>query len=187
MIDQMKKRLLAEPSAAAAITRILDDAIALSGAEFGTFQLPADGELLLVESRGFKLPFLKTFRVVAADHGLACGRTLRTLETVLIEDTEADAEFAPLRPVAKAAGYRSVVTTPLAVGRTLMGVVATHFANVHRPTAIELRILEEYGAFAATYLQELLEGEPPGELARRLNDQLYARHFAASVPLRDAS
>ena len=176
MLDQMQKRLSAERTFGRAIARILDDAMALNGAEYGTLQLAAQDRLLLVHHRGFQPAFLELFRMVPRDHGSACGRALTSGRTVVIEDVERDAEFAPFRPAARAAGYRSVVTTPLLRnGHDLVGVVATHFVNVHRPTAIEIGTFERYSAVAADHLVGLLGARSVAGMAAEMNDALYAR------------
>ncbi len=95
VLHHMNKRLHAEQTFERAIRRILDDAMALNGAEYGTLQLPWGGHLLIVDQRNFKRPFLEIFRKVAREHGSACGRALRLGETVIIEDTEVDEEFRP--------------------------------------------------------------------------------------------
>src|SRR5690242_6698882 len=129
MLEPMKKRLLSELTFETATTRILHDAIALNGAEYGTLQLAADDKLLLVCHKGFMRCFLDAFRVVVRDDGSACGRTLRSGKTVLLEDIERDRDFARFLPVAREAGFRSVISAPLlAHGNELVGVVATHFA-----------------------------------------------------------
>src|SRR5215475_8338976 len=111
MLNQMNHRLHAEQTFEGTIGRILDDAMALNGAKYGTLQLPWGGYLVIVDQRNFGQPFLEKFRKVAREHGSACGRALRSGRTVIIEDTELDEEFAPFRSVARRAGYRSVITT----------------------------------------------------------------------------
>jgi hypothetical protein len=61
MLEQMKSRLHAKKRFETAIETILDDVIALHGAEFGDLQLPVEGELLMVAQRGLSPRFLKAF------------------------------------------------------------------------------------------------------------------------------
>jgi GAF domain-containing protein len=182
MLEQMSRRLHVQPSFEAGVGVILDDAIALLGAEFGTFQLPVRGHLVLADQRGFKTPFLAAFRVVRPEDGSACGRALRTRQTVLVADTEADEEFEPYRDVAKAAGYRSVATTPLVTrDDVFMGVVSTHFVNVHVPTPIEIETLQGYGTIAAEFLRRSLDGERLDVKAASLSGDLYERATAGPL------
>jgi len=153
----------------------------LNGAEYGTLQLAATDKLLLVYHKGFKKCFLDAFRVVARDDGSACGRTLSSGKTVLLEDIEKDSEFAPFLPVAREAGFRSVISAPLlAHGSELVGVVSTHFANVHRPTDIEIGVFEQFGSLAADHLDKLLGRETLASVAVAMNNRLYDSLAAAS-------
>lgn len=47
----------------------------------------------------------------------ACGRTLKEQQRVIIEDVEADPEFAPHRHIAASARFRAVQSTPLAAAK----------------------------------------------------------------------
>jgi GAF domain-containing protein len=101
---------------------------------------------------------------------------LRAGKTVVIEDTESDEEFAPFRSIARLAGYRSVVTTPLRTqAKDLMGVVATHFVRVHRPTALELDTFEGYSFSAGEHLSRLVGRATLASLALNMNRRLYGR------------
>jgi len=174
MLEQMTKRLNAQPSFEAAVWGILDDAIALQGAEFGTLQLRAGTRLLLVAQRGFRSPFLSVFREVGADDGSTCGRTLRENATVIVEDVDIDEAYARFREVARQAGYRSVATTPLASPRgRVAGAVSTHFANVHVPTPIEIDTLRKYSMVAADRLFVTLRGGSIEARAAAMNRDLY--------------
>ena len=128
----------------------------LLGADKGNVQI-LDHErsvLTVAAQRGFEQEFLDNFREVSAIDDSACGRALRGYEQVVIEDTEKDAGFAPHRQIARAAGFRAVVSTPLICrdGKAL-GVLSTHFRSVHRPTNQELRSLELYVRRAADFIE----------------------------------
>ncbi len=157
------------------MARVLADAAALQGAEFGTVQLPTDdGVLLLVEQIGFKAPFLHAFKEVRATDGCACGRALRTRNPVVIPDIRADEEFLPFLKIAEAAGYRAVETTPLFTDAgVLVGVVSTHFANVHTPTKIEMDTLIAYSRIAGEHLYGLLGAGYLGAKACSMHRALY--------------
>lgn len=135
---------------------ILDDVIALHGAEFGNLQLPIGDELMIAAQRGFKAPFLHAFERVKAADPSVCGRALRDGRPLVIADVEEDPSFAPFRHVAREAGYRAVQSAPLLTKDSqVMGVVSTHFANVHAPTQIEMLLLREYSVLAAERLGQL--------------------------------
>jgi GAF domain-containing protein len=173
-LDHMNSRLHAEMKLERAISRILNDSMSLTGAEFGNVQLLSGDFLLIADQRNFKRPFLETFRKVATEHGSACGRALRSGETVVVEDTELDGEFAPFRPAARLAGFRSVVTTPLLThANRLLGVVSTHFVSVHRPTDVEIETFEGYSVSAGEHLSRLLGKTTLDSFALKMNRRLY--------------
>jgi GAF domain-containing protein len=172
----LRDRVCAEQTFESAVARVLADAVALQGAEFGDVQLPADGVLLIVEQIGFKPPYLQAFKEVRPTDGCACGRALRTRKPLVIPDIRADEDYSPFLKIAKAAGYRAVQTTPLFTDAgVLVGFVSTHFANVHTPTKIEMEILSAYSHIAGDRLYELLGGEDLGAKARSLHRALYER------------
>jgi GAF domain-containing protein len=138
------------------LEEILAATIDLLGADKGNVQL-LDGErrvLQIAVQRGFAQDFLDFFREVSAEDDSACGRALRFGERVVIEDIEADPEFAPLRPIARASGFRAVQSTPL-MGRDgkPLGMLSTHFRSVHRPTEQDLRRLDLYARQAADFIE----------------------------------
>ena len=101
--------------------------------------------------------FLKRFRRVTKEDGCACGRALRSRRAVVIRDVTKDPAFAPYLDDAKAAGFRSIQTTPLFTGGgLLLGMVSNHFANIHEPTPFEIEILQSYSRAAAEHAYRLL-------------------------------
>lgn len=170
MLLQMRQRLFAARTFERTVSVIMDDVIALHGAEFGTCQMRVRNDLVLVAQRGFRTPFLKTFARTRKTDPSACGRVLAGLQTVIIPDVKRDREFAPFRQVAREAGFRGVQSTPLLMrSGKLLGVVSTHFANVHEPTKIEMDTLAEYSVFAAERLAELAS---PDAIAAKVEDLL---------------
>ena len=75
-------------------------------------------------------------------------------QQVVIEDVEGEERDEPLRKRARAAGYRSLISTPLigADGMSL-GVISTHFRAVHRPNVQELRRLDLYLRQATDFIE----------------------------------
>jgi GAF domain-containing protein len=175
----LTRSMIARLSAAAtfenAIQTILDDVIALHGAEYGTLQLATGDELVIVAQRGFFQPFLTVFRRVSKDDGSVCGRALGQGQQIVIKDVEADEAFTPFRKIAAEAGYRAVQSTPLITSSgVLLGVVSTHFTVPHAPTAIEMQTLKEYGTAASDYVYSLLNGMELGAKAEQMSSKLYA-------------
>lgn len=180
----MSARLRVPLSFEGAARVVLDDSIALHGAELGNVQLLAGDRLVIVLQRGFKPPFLKFFREVGVEDGTACGRALRTGVSVLVNDTETDTEYKPYRNAARKAGYRSVITVPLITSTNLLfGTVSNHFVNVHSPTPIEIETLNSYGKIAAECLYGLLDGESIEHKALSMQRKLYAAAGSESSPV----
>jgi PAS domain S-box-containing protein len=138
------------------LDEILGAVMELLGAEKGNIQLlDANGsKLSLVVQRGFEQDFLEFFGEVSAADDSACGRALRSGHRIVIEDVEIDGPFEPLRPIARAAGFRSVTSSPLvSVDGAPLGMVSTHFGMVHRPSEQEIRRLDLYLRLASDFIQ----------------------------------
>jgi hypothetical protein len=144
------------------LPKILDDVLALTGADFGNVQLldPASGALTIVTQSGFGSEFTDYFAVVDDGHS-ACGRAARRCAQTVIADVTADAAFAPHREIAAAAGFRAVQSTPMAdsAGR-LVGMVSTHFRSPGRLPRRDLRMLELYGDLAGEAVARQLRVAP---------------------------
>jgi GAF domain-containing protein len=99
---------------------------------------------------------------------------------VVVPDVEQNAEFAPFLRIAREAGYRAVQSTPLFLGDgTLMGLVSTHFSNVHEPTQIEMQILAEYSVIAAERLRQLLGHASLEDEAEKMSRKIYKKALRA--------
>ena len=75
-------------------------------------------------------------------------------ERMIVEDVEADRLFTPFRPLARAAGYRAMQSTPI-MNRdgTALGMLATHFRSVHKPAEQDLHLLDLYVRQAADIIE----------------------------------
>jgi PAS domain S-box-containing protein len=137
------------------LVEMLRASIEMMGADMGNVQIVnPHGRLSVAAQEGFDRPFLDFFKEVSAEENSACGKALRTGRRIIIEDIEADEEFTPFRSIALAAGFRAVQSTPLLTrdGKPL-GVMSTHFRNVHRPSEHELRILDLYARRAVDFIE----------------------------------
>src|SRR5215831_19375628 len=163
MLEQMAQRLQAQRSFDGALETLLNDVVALHGAEYGDLQLLVDDHLVVVAQRGLSASFLRAFRRVDRADGSSCGRALRAGRTIVVADVMTDPDYATFRREAEVAGYRSVQSTPITTSRgRVLGMVSTLFANVHEPTPIELDTLTRYSRVAADYLEALLGAAPLG-------------------------
>jgi C4-dicarboxylate-specific signal transduction histidine kinase len=146
------------------LEEVLEATIALQNADFGNIQMynPETQALEIVAQRGFQRDFLDYSRN-AHDSGIACGRTTKLRERVIIEDVETDFEYGPHRHAAAAAGFRAVQSTPLfSRGGEFLGMLSTHFRRPHHPSQRDLRFTD----LCATHAAEIIERERL-EAARR--------------------
>jgi hypothetical protein len=158
-----------------AIWTVLDDAIALLGAEYGNVQLITGQDLVITAQRGLPREFLETFRRVRRGNGSACGRALLLGDPVVIPDVQMDGQFTVFRETARYSHFRAVQSTPLATENgNKLGIVSTHFANVHAPSKIEMETLKAYGTVAAQHAFKLLGEMPLDTVATRMHETLYA-------------
>lgn len=182
MLSSLSKRLHAARTFEEAIGTILDDTIALLGAEYGNVQLPVGDALVIVTQRGLTEQFLDAFRRVKKEDGCACGRALRLHKTVVVPDVDKDPDFAAFLKDARAAGFRAVQSTPFFTSDgLLLGVVSTHFANAHEPTSIELQTLQSYSIVAAEHVYRLLGNTMLAMKAEQMNEALYGSILRAAV------
>ncbi len=138
------------------LREMLAGVIELLGADKGNIQLlnPERGVLTIAVQHGFDQDFLDFFREVSAKDDSACGRALRLQRPIVVEDVDADELFARYRSTARAAHFRSVVSTPLIRADGIpIGMLSTHFTSAHRPTDQDLRRLDLYVRQAADFVQ----------------------------------
>lgn len=152
------------PQLAAVLPRIASGAMALTGAEFGNIQFvdPLDDSLVLVTQSGFGREFLDHFAVVHDEHSV-CGRAARQCTQAVAADVRDDPAFAPHQKIFRAAGVRSVLSTPL-VDHTgqLIGIISTHTSQPGRPPEQDLRIMGLYAQLAGEAIARRLgvDGRP---------------------------
>jgi hypothetical protein len=155
------------------LDRALEGAIALLGAEAGNIQLvhPVTRSLRIAVQYGFGRDFLDYFAEVD-DDGSACGRAAHARAQTVITDVQRDPAFAPHREIAAASGFRAVQSTPMIdpSGR-LLGIISTHFPRPHRPTRLQLQLVDWY----AHRLAALVSSTGPQRSASETNGRFAAR------------
>ena len=154
-LHDLSSKLWATSNLQDGLSQMLDAAIQLLGADKGNVQLldAEKGVLRIVAQQGFDEGFLDCFREVSASDDCVCGRALRTRQTVIVPDVEADCAFAPYLEASRFAGFRAVTSMPLiASGSGILGVLSAHFRIVHAPSNESLRRLELYARQAADFV-----------------------------------
>jgi len=155
-LNEWSTRLWRSRGLAEGLDEMLTAVIELLGAEKGHIQLldAKSSNLSIAAQRGFDPDFLEFFRKISATDESACGTGLRAAQRIVIEDVETSGPFEPLRTVARGAGCRSVISTPLvSADGTVVGVVSAYFRLIHRSSEQELRRLELYLRQACDFIQ----------------------------------
>jgi GAF domain-containing protein len=143
----------------ALLRKTLVSAARLHGTRLGNVQLMDWNrrELRIAANLGFDQQFLDAFRSVQPNDGSVCAHAVRERKAVLVEDVFADREFVPYREIARKAGFRAVLSTPLISSRNaFVGVLSVHFPEVHRPTAETLSTTQAMATAAADDLLRAL-------------------------------
>jgi PAS domain S-box-containing protein len=150
---------------------VLGVAIEISGAAKGNIQLldRESGALRLAAQSGFDQPFVEFFESVS-DDDTACGVALRTKQRVIIEDitkSEIDAGQASFDAM-RDADVMAVQSLPLLSSTgNVLGMISVHFAQTHRPSEQEMRLMDLLARQTADYLErKRVEKEREHLLAR---------------------
>jgi PAS domain S-box-containing protein len=151
---------------------ILASSAAMQGAEMGVVRLfdPATRELRIAASLGLPEEYLG--RVDPLPLGeTACGLVAQSRSPLVVEDIEEHPAYTRHRELARSAGYRSVYCTPL-VSRSgeLLGTLATHFRERHRPPLRQARLVELYARQVADFIENARLQRESRESARRKDD-----------------
>jgi PAS domain S-box-containing protein len=156
--------------------KILDVAKTLMRADFASMQqyfpyLGAHGELKLLGFRGFTAEATKFWTWVRADSACTCGRAFTSRQRVIAPDVEKAAYLVGTADLAtyRQTGIRAVQSTPL-LSRSgeLVGMISTHWSEVHEPSERDLRLLDILARLAA----DLIERKTQDEELRRREERL---------------
>ncbi|MBI5445746.1 MAG: PAS domain-containing protein [Deltaproteobacteria bacterium] len=156
-LQQLSTRWIGADGVECLYEEVLDTAVALLRADFGSFQMleperGPEGELRLLAHRGFGDEAIRFWEWVRPASRTTCGEALRTGERVLVPDVEA-CEFmagSDDREVYLRTGIRAVQTTPLfSRSGTLLGMLSTHWREPRESTPRELQALDALARQAA--------------------------------------
>jgi signal transduction histidine kinase/FixJ family two-component response regulator len=137
------------------LREVLPAAMAEQDTGLGLLSL-CDGEhpgLRLGVHTGLDNDFLRHVETVPPGNG-PCGTAYAERRRVVVEDTEVDPIYAPYREAARRAGVRACHSTPLISRRgTTIGVLSVLFAEPHRPSDREMRLMDLYARIAADSIE----------------------------------
>ena len=149
-----------------ALQAILDVAVDSQGAQFGLIWVhePDTGALVARASRGFSEASLLEFdRIMPGSRGGSAGKAFARRSRWVIEDIDADSDFAAFRPAAHAAGFRAVHSTPIITrAGELLGVVSVHFREPHIPRQRDMQMAD----VCARNVADVIESHRTQEAAR---------------------
>jgi PAS domain S-box-containing protein len=152
-LHELAAKLAAIDDLDAALQAILETAVEVQNADFGSINLhdPENGVLVLRAHVGFReevLPMVEALPPGPATG--ACGAAFHRGERVVVLDVETDPCFVPLRDFAHKLGFRSVHSTPISTrGGALLGVLSVHFRDRREPTMRDQQIADVCARHAA--------------------------------------
>ena len=176
-LQRLSARLIEDGNDQDLHEHILDVALAVMGAEFGSIQTfdPEKAELRLSAWRRFPAQARELWAVVSAEHQTSCGKALQTGQRVFVSDVhDADAPIEPeSRRMYASLGIVAMQSTPLMArdGR-LLGMLSTHWSEVHVPGERELRLLDILVRQAADFLERSRARHELREADRRKDEFL---------------
>lgn len=137
------------------LSRLLQRAQLVTGAQMGNVQL-LDGDVLRIHvHHGFKTPFLDFFREVRHDIG-SCGSALHSYDHVVVQDVTSSTIFngAASLQAMLGAGVRACQSTPIfAKTGAILGVLNTHHARPRTFSPDELVQIKLLAAQASPILE----------------------------------
>src|SRR5262249_28889707 len=128
---------------------------------------------------GWLLPhwFVRDYGRLTLDDNTVCSRAMRSKKTVQVYDVTHASDLGTLVPVALRMGFRGVLAAPLITSHgKFLGVISTHFANPHNPTAIEIEALEHFCPIVA----DRIAGKTSNLSVSDVAERFYARLLLAS-------
>jgi PAS domain S-box-containing protein len=178
LLQEISAQLIQEETISRLYEKIVDAAVVIMCSEYASLQLldpraPDNAELVLLAFRGFNPQAAQFWHRVPADSGSTCAAALRTGKRVIASDVDV-CDFivgTPDLATYRQTGIRAVQSTPL-LSRTgrIVGMISTHWRQVHTPSERDLRIFDVLARQAA----DILERRQSEELFRERGDQLRA-------------
>ncbi len=152
-----QEQLVPSPSLDDELRTILRAALDVTGADGGVVQLAeAQGVLSIVAADGVVPPYLDHFALVDANRDCMCAHALTCREHVAISDVNGWTlpPDSPTLSILRESGIRALQSTPLFDREgDLIGMISTHYRDVHGFTATELRWLDLLSARASLVVE----------------------------------
>jgi GAF domain-containing protein len=183
-LQEISTLLIQENNVNALYDRVLEAAIGLTSADFGSMQAfdPERDELRLLTHKGFHPESAKFWEWVRLDAACTCGMALHSGTRIVVPDVEACDVMQGTSDLEsyRRSGIRSVQSTPLLSrsGR-LLGMISTHWRQPHQPAERTLRLLDVLARQAADLVER-----SQAEVALRQSEER-SRRLASIVEFSD--
>jgi PAS domain S-box-containing protein len=177
LLQETSTTLIRKDQAEQLYEKLLDAAVAVMHAQFGSVQMVVEGpergvELKLLAHRGFNERAAAFWDCVGIESSTTCGQALHNGQRVISPDLKADASMASSEDleVSLDTGIRACQTTPLiARGGRLLGMISTHWDQPHRPAERQLRLLDVLARQMADLIERRQAEAAQGRLRRSWN------------------
>lgn len=181
-LQRISCQLIQEDDINTLYQQIVEAAIAMMRSDMGSVQMlyPERNDLRLLAWKGFAGASADFWEWVRLDSATSCGVALATGKRVIVPDVETcefmagskDLDFYRLSDI------RAVQSTPLISreGR-IVGMISTHWHEVHEPSKRDLQLLDVLARQAA----DLIERKQVEEALRQAQSQLKIALSAASI------
>ena len=159
-LQTVSSRLLREDDEAELYGQILDAAIAVMKCEAGTIQMldRESNELRLLAWKGFETESVELWERVPPCSDTVCRTALERKQRVVVPDIDASDFLAgsDTLEMLRQASLLAAQSTPL-ISRTgrVVGMISTHWREVHEPSEREFRLLDVVARQAADLLERM--------------------------------
>lgn len=114
------------------------------------------GEFRIRASRGLSQGFTEQLSIQPSEPSSPAMRALRVREPIQVSDTETDPSYKPLRPRARAEGYRAVLAVPLNTQHAPPTCLLVFHPTPHEFTTNEIQLLSSFANQATMAIENAI-------------------------------
>ena len=146
-LQKISVQLISEGDEKVLHNQILRTAMTLMKSDFASMQMyqPLNNELILIDYHGFHPEAAETWKYISLGSHTSCGAAAASRSRIIHEDLEdpihgfTEKQLKPFRQ----SGIRSCQSTPLLNRKgEFLGMISTHWGNVHQPSEMELQVFD---------------------------------------------